>query len=114
MQRGRLVNLVNGDTVQWQNEAGQAQQYGIRDVSRIFLNAQASRQLFPQLRRIRDVGARADPARDRCADAARGGSGERQPRLDSDRTARIEGPAGRVLGGRRSALQSGPRARLES
>lgn len=49
MQRGRLVNLVNGDTVQWQNEAGQAQQYGIRDVSRIFLNAQASRQLFPQL-----------------------------------------------------------------
>lgn len=49
MQRGRLVNLVNGDTVMWQNEAGQGQQYGIRDVSRIYLNASAARAMFPQL-----------------------------------------------------------------
>jgi len=47
MQRGRLQNLVNGDTVQWQNEAGQPQQYAIRDVARIFLNSEASRRLFP-------------------------------------------------------------------
>lgn len=49
MQRGRLVNLVNGDTVMWQNEAGQGQQYGIRDVSRVYLNASAARGLFPQI-----------------------------------------------------------------
>ena len=57
MQRGRLVNLINGDTVQWQNEAGHAQQYGIPDVARIFLNARASRQLFPQLAASADTAA---------------------------------------------------------
>jgi hypothetical protein len=48
MQRGTLVNLVNGDTVQWRNEAGQPQQYAIRDVTRIYLNPSAARRLFPQ------------------------------------------------------------------
>lgn len=49
VQRGKLVNLVNGDTVQWQNESGQPQQFAIRDVSRIYLNPAAARRLFPQL-----------------------------------------------------------------
>jgi hypothetical protein len=49
LQRGKLVNLINGDTVQWQNEAGQAQQYAIRDVSRIYLNADAARRIYPQV-----------------------------------------------------------------
>jgi hypothetical protein len=42
-QRGRLVNLVGGDTVRWQNEAGQQQQYAIRDVARIYLNPDRAR-----------------------------------------------------------------------
>lgn len=48
-QRGRLVNLVNGDTVQWQNDNGQNQQFAIRDVARIYLNPAAARRQFPQL-----------------------------------------------------------------
>jgi hypothetical protein len=49
MQRGELVNLINGDTVQWQNEAGQTQQYAVRDVSRIYLNPDAARRIYPQV-----------------------------------------------------------------
>ena len=49
VQRGKLVNLINGDTVQWQNEAGQTQQYAIRDVSRIYLNPDAARRVYPQV-----------------------------------------------------------------
>jgi hypothetical protein len=49
LQRGKLINMINGDTVQWQNEAGQAQQYAIRDVSRIYLNADAARRVYPQV-----------------------------------------------------------------
>ena len=41
-QRGRLVNLVSGN-VQWQNESGQAQQYAISDVNKIYLNTAAAR-----------------------------------------------------------------------
>lgn len=48
-QRGKLVNLVNGDTVQWQNESGQPQQFAIRDVARIYLNPSAARRMYPQL-----------------------------------------------------------------
>ncbi len=49
MQRGKLIDLVNGDTVQWQNEAGQSQQYAIRDVSRVYVSSQGARQVFPHL-----------------------------------------------------------------
>jgi hypothetical protein len=49
LQRGKLINMINGDTVQWQNEAGQTQQYAIRDVSRIYLNADAARRVYPQV-----------------------------------------------------------------
>ena len=46
--RGKLVNLINGDTLLWQNEAGEAQQYAIRDVARVYLNPQAARRIYPQ------------------------------------------------------------------
>jgi hypothetical protein len=49
MQRGKLVNMTNGDTVQWQNEAGQTQQFAIRDVSRIYLNPDAAKRIYPQV-----------------------------------------------------------------
>jgi hypothetical protein len=49
VQRGKLANLINGDTVQWQNEAGQTQQYAIRDVSRVYLNPDAARRIYPQV-----------------------------------------------------------------
>jgi hypothetical protein len=48
-QRGTLVNMINGDTVQWRNEAGQMQQFAIHDVSRIYLNPAAARRVYPQL-----------------------------------------------------------------
>src|SRR6185503_11668763 len=34
-QAGRFVNMTGGDTLFWENEAGQRQQYAIRDVSRV-------------------------------------------------------------------------------
>jgi PA-IL-like protein len=42
-QKGRLAGLVAGN-VQWQNEAGAAQQYAISDVQRIYLNPGSARQ----------------------------------------------------------------------
>jgi hypothetical protein len=45
-QTGTLVNLVNGDTVVWKNDAGQTQQYAIGDVARVYLNPQAARTAF--------------------------------------------------------------------
>ncbi|MGE3510067.1 MAG: LecA/PA-IL family lectin [Vicinamibacterales bacterium] len=51
-QRGKLNNLVNGDTVLWENEAGQQQRYAIRDVARIYLDAQAARRLYPQFANV--------------------------------------------------------------
>ena len=41
-QKGKLVNLVAGN-VRWQNEAGQAQQYAISDVHRIYVNPGSAR-----------------------------------------------------------------------
>jgi hypothetical protein len=46
VQPGRFVNLVGGDTLLWENEAGQRQQFAIRDVSRVYLNAQSARTAF--------------------------------------------------------------------
>jgi hypothetical protein len=45
-QQGRFLNLIGGDTVRWQNQSGVQQQYSIRDVSRIYLNAQSARSLW--------------------------------------------------------------------
>jgi hypothetical protein len=44
--QGKFVNIVRGDTLLWQNEAGQQTQYAIRDIARIYLNPQAARSAF--------------------------------------------------------------------
>jgi hypothetical protein len=46
VQSGHFVNLIGGDTLLWENEAGQRQQFAIRDVSRVYLNAQSARTAF--------------------------------------------------------------------
>jgi hypothetical protein len=45
-QLGRFINMVGGDTIRWQNQAGEQQQYAIRDVSRIYLNPQSARTIW--------------------------------------------------------------------
>lgn len=45
-QQGRFVNLIGGDTLLWENLAKQRQQFAIRDVSRVYLNAQSARIAF--------------------------------------------------------------------
>ncbi len=45
-QQGRFVNLVRGDTLVWENQTGQRQEYAIRDVSRVYLNPQSARTVF--------------------------------------------------------------------
>ena len=45
-QAGRFVNMTGGDTLFWENEAGQRQQFAIRDVSRVHLNPQSARIAF--------------------------------------------------------------------
>src|SRR2546428_12046199 len=45
-QPGRVINMVGGDTVRWQNEAGERQPYAIRDGSRIYLNPQSARTIW--------------------------------------------------------------------
>jgi hypothetical protein len=45
-QQGRLINLVNGDTLLWQNQGGEHQRYAIRDVSRVYLNPQVARTAY--------------------------------------------------------------------
>ena len=45
-QQGRFINMIGGDTVRWQNQAGEQQQYAIRDVSRIYLNPQSARTVW--------------------------------------------------------------------
>jgi hypothetical protein len=44
--RGRLHNIIKGDTVQWVNESGQRNNIPIRDVSRLYLNPQSARSTF--------------------------------------------------------------------
>jgi len=46
MQTGTFVNMIGGETVLWKNQAGQEQQYPIRDVVRIYLNVQSARVAF--------------------------------------------------------------------
>lgn len=45
-QFGTFVNMIGGDTVRWKNQAGEQQQFAIRDVRRIYLNAQSARTVF--------------------------------------------------------------------
>jgi hypothetical protein len=45
-QQGRFVNMIGGDTLLWDNAAGQRQQLSIRDVSRVYLNPASARTAF--------------------------------------------------------------------
>ena len=45
-QQGRLINLIGGDTLLWENLAKQRQQFAIRDVSRVYLNPPSARTAF--------------------------------------------------------------------
>jgi len=46
VQRGHLHNMIGGDFVQWVNEAGQRNNYPIREVSRLYLNPESARRVF--------------------------------------------------------------------
>jgi len=45
-QQGRLVNMINGDTLLWENQGGQRQQFALRDVSRVYLNVDSVRSML--------------------------------------------------------------------
>ena len=45
-QAGKFVNIVRGDTLLWENDKGQQEQYPLKDVSRIYLNSQAARMAY--------------------------------------------------------------------
>ena len=45
-QQGRLINLIGGDTLLWENLATQRQQFAIVHVSRVYLNPQSARTAF--------------------------------------------------------------------
>jgi hypothetical protein len=45
-QAGKFVNIVRGDTLLWENDKGQQEQYPLKDVSRIYLNSQAARTAY--------------------------------------------------------------------
>ena len=45
-QEGRFVNLTGGDTLFWENTAGQQQRYAIQAIARVYLNAQSARTVF--------------------------------------------------------------------
>ena len=45
-QQGRFVNMTGGDTLIWDNAAGQRQQFALRDVSRVYLNPASARTVF--------------------------------------------------------------------
>lgn len=46
LEQGHFVNIVNGETVLWQNQDGSTQQYPISEVSRIYLNPQGARVAY--------------------------------------------------------------------
>jgi hypothetical protein len=46
VERGKFVNMVGGETLVWQNDGGQTQQFPLRDVARVYLNPQSARTAF--------------------------------------------------------------------
>jgi hypothetical protein len=46
VQQGRFVNMTGGDTLLWDNAAGQRQQLAIRDVGRVYLNPASARTVL--------------------------------------------------------------------
>ena len=45
-EQGRFINMIGGDTLVWQDAAGQRQQFPLRDVSRVYLNPSSARTVF--------------------------------------------------------------------
>jgi len=45
-RRGRLVDLIGGNTIRWRAPDGETQDVPIREASRIYLNADASRAIY--------------------------------------------------------------------
>jgi len=45
-QAGRFVNIIRGDTLLWENDKGQQEQYPLRDVSRVYLNPSSARSVY--------------------------------------------------------------------
>ncbi len=45
-KRGHFVNMIGGDTLRWQDEGGSTREIPIRDVGRVYLNAQSARNTF--------------------------------------------------------------------
>jgi len=45
-QAGKFVNIIRGDTLLWENDKGQQEQYPFRDVSRVYLNPSTARTVF--------------------------------------------------------------------
>lgn len=45
-QAGTFVNIIDGSTLVWRNQSGETQQYGVNDVSRVYLNPQSARVAF--------------------------------------------------------------------
>jgi hypothetical protein len=46
VESGKFLNMVRGDTLLWQNDAGQTQEIALRDVARVYLNPQSARTAF--------------------------------------------------------------------
>jgi PA-IL-like protein len=45
-QAGKFVNIVRGDTLLWENDKGQQEQYPLRDVSRVYINPPSARSVY--------------------------------------------------------------------
>jgi hypothetical protein len=45
-QAGKFVNIIRGDTLVWENDKGQQEQYPLRDVSRVYLNPASARTVY--------------------------------------------------------------------
>jgi hypothetical protein len=95
-QQGRLINLIGGDTLIWENLANQRQQFAIRDVSRVYLNPASARTAFNYAAPVAPPEtappptsngrtARADPNRGNQADQGDQGAGRnRRDRASRD------------------------------
>jgi hypothetical protein len=79
-QAGKFVNIIRGDTLLWENRAGQPEQYPLRDVSRIYLNSQNARAAYnAPAQPATVVTAPASPATAVAAPAATSGQTQNQP-----------------------------------
>lgn len=66
LEQGHFVNIVNGETVQWQGQDGSTKEYPISQVSRIYLNPQGARVAYnyngPMGQAVGTSGQTATPA----------------------------------------------------